>query len=35
LQGTNQGFQHNFPEMYEVEDLRSRNALALQVGVSL
>jgi hypothetical protein len=35
LQGTNQGFQHNFPEMYEVESQRSRNVLALQVGVSL
>lgn len=35
LQGTNQGFQRNFPAMYEVDDLRRRNVLALQVGVSL
>lgn len=35
LQGTNQGFQHNFPETYEVDSQRSRYALSLQVGVSL
>jgi hypothetical protein len=35
LQGTNQGFQHNFPATYEVDSQRNRNALSLQVGVSL
>lgn len=35
LQGTNQGFQRNFPAMYEIDDQRRRNVLALQVGVSL